>query len=300
MTRTATASTVLAYDAILNLPDELEYIWGSTWSVGKVLYVAGRYPVLALFLFNEVYTLGDWGFYPFVVFFVLNKRSELTCHSSIVVVNVRTWISWIPSFPLQITLSLRTLAIWGGDRKAAVVLGVAAATYNISVLVSYILLTIQLPNVQTIPERQGGLMKLGFGTLMFYDGVMFILILMKIVQGGRETRAKILTILFRDGVIYYAVILALNAANLMVATSSTAFDFTLVGPLVPTLLVAQSIGASHIILNLRKHAYASQALPSIQLSSIRYQERRTIMDEFRFSEPTAPDDIDLTEFERDQ
>ncbi|TDL17162.1 hypothetical protein BD410DRAFT_843861 [Rickenella mellea] len=187
------------------------------------------------------------------------------------------------------TLSLRTLAIWGRDWKAAVVLGVGAAIYNISVLASYILLTNQ-PRFLVVSVKLDALMKLGFISLMFYDGVMFTLILIRTVHEGRKTRAKILTILFRDGVIYYAVILALNAVNLNVATWTSASDVTLVGPLAPTLLAAQSIGASHIILNLRKYAYATHALPSIHLSSIRYQERRTILDEFTRTHPAVPDD----------
>ncbi|TDL17149.1 hypothetical protein BD410DRAFT_794621, partial [Rickenella mellea] len=186
------ATVILSYDAILNFPECLEYIWFSKWSVGKVLYVAGRYPVVAFFLLNEIYTLGNWGIFTF--------SSDM--------IYVRTWLLWIFSFPLQTTLSLRTLAIWGRDWKAAVVLGVGAAIYNISVLVSYILLSI-ISDVEFFPEKLGLLMKLGFVSLMFYDGVMFILILIRTIHEGRKTRAKLLAILFRDGMIYYAVIFAL-------------------------------------------------------------------------------------------
>ncbi|TDL14667.1 hypothetical protein BD410DRAFT_809549 [Rickenella mellea] len=165
------AAVVLAYDAILNLPDEREYIWFSKWSVGKALYVTGRYPVVALFLLNEIYSLGYWGTVeyahsqaywlglPVNVITVpvgndsesltsapscswqslLKVKSGLTGHSSIVMVFVRT------CFPLQVTLSLRTLAIWGRDWKAAVILGVGATIYNFSILASYILLAIRIP-----------------------------------------------------------------------------------------------------------------------------------------------------------
>ncbi|TDL17164.1 hypothetical protein BD410DRAFT_843863 [Rickenella mellea] len=307
-------------------PDQLEFIWFSKWSVGKVLYVAGRYPVVALFLLNEIYILG---YGSSITLFVA------TGHISNNMPYARTWLLWICSFPLQselqssschylqsndilqATLSLRALAIWGRDWKAAVVLGVGAAIYNISVLVSYILLTIPLPYVEFSPSKLGALMKLGFISLMFYDGVMFSLILIRTVNEGRKTRAKILAILFRDGMIYYAIILgitvsslpwsifdkpytALSAANLLMANSLAEFEVTLVGYLAPTVLAAQSIGASHIILNLRKYAYNNHILTSVQLSSIRYLERRTILDEFMFSQPTVPDDNELAVIERDQ
>ncbi|TDL17153.1 hypothetical protein BD410DRAFT_843850 [Rickenella mellea] len=247
------ATVVLAYDTILTIPDEvsyemgvvlcvnqrhekpdqLEYIWFSKWSVGKLLYIAGRYPVLAFFLLDEIYEVKYWG----------------------------------PN------------------------------AYNISILISYTFMTIGIPysDVPNGSEKlaEAILTKLGFASLMIYDGLMFILILIRTFHEGRKTRARILTILFRDGMIYYTVIFALSAVNLLKATSPDQFKGSLIGSLAPTLLAAQSIGASHIILNLRKYAYRSQMLTSVQLTSIRYSERRTILDEFMFSQATAPDDNEL-------
>ncbi|TDL19802.1 hypothetical protein BD410DRAFT_791684 [Rickenella mellea] len=130
----------------------------------------------------------------------------------------RTWSLWLCTLPLQVTLSLRTLAIWERDWRAAVVLAIGAATYNICVLVGDILLTkwyryIRNPLLEPLLDCYSGITglsatitKLGFASLMFYDGVMFILILIRTLQEVRKTRARLLVILLRDGMIYYAVL----------------------------------------------------------------------------------------------
>ncbi|TDL14674.1 hypothetical protein BD410DRAFT_845835 [Rickenella mellea] len=149
--------------------------------------------------------------------------------------------------------------------------GAMFTTYNICVLVSYILLSkwfryVPNPLLEPLLECYSGVTgftvtttKLGFSSLMVYDGVMFILILIKTVREGRKSRARILTILFRDGMIYYAVLFALSIADL-IATTLPRFEVTLVGSLAPALLAAQSIGASHIILNLRKYSFTDENL----------------------------------------
>ncbi|TDL13871.1 hypothetical protein BD410DRAFT_903195 [Rickenella mellea] len=206
----------------------------------------------------------------------------------------------------KITLAFRTLAIWERDWRATFILGIGAATYNISVLVCNILLEkwfryVPHPLLETLLDCYSEVTGptavvtiLGFASLMFYDSVMFILISTRTVHEGRKTRSRILTILFRDGVIYYAILFgivislllililtsdipyaALSVTNLLIATSLPQFEVTLVGSLAPELL---NCGAIY--------------RPG-QLSSIRYLERRTILDEFTFPPQTVSDDNEV-------
>ncbi|TDL14142.1 hypothetical protein BD410DRAFT_846303 [Rickenella mellea] len=204
-----------------------------------------------------------------------------------------------------IILALRTLAIWDRDWRATIILGIGAATFNISVLISASLLEKLewLPYVAQPVSRfetllhcyigvtgpPAAITKLGFASLMFYDSVVFILILIRTVHEGCKTRARILTILLRDGMIYYAVLFALSVGNLIIATSLPQFKIALIASLAPALIAAGSIGASHIILNLRKHSYARHTLGLGQLSTMQYAERHMILD-----------DTDVAVIERDQ
>lgn len=45
-----TETALLAYDTLLTLSDEIEYIWQKTYKLGKVLYLLARYPTLPLVL----------------------------------------------------------------------------------------------------------------------------------------------------------------------------------------------------------------------------------------------------------
>ncbi|TDL14665.1 hypothetical protein BD410DRAFT_809547 [Rickenella mellea] len=273
------AAVVLGYDALLTFPEYVLHL--------PLIYMYSEISAVS------VRRDGIWRFHS-------QRHGRWIVLYSTKYTFIETWGSrslWLCTFPLQITLSLRTLAIWDRDWRATVVLGVGAATYNISVLVGSVLLTkwfryVPNPLLELLLGCYGGftgltttITKSGFASLMFYDGVMFILILIKTV---------------REGMIYYAVLFALSLANLLMATSLPQFELTLVGSLAPALLVAQSIGASHIILNLRKYAHADETLTSGQLSGIRYSERRSIFDEFTFTRPTVLDDSELAVMESDR
>ncbi|KAJ3990794.1 hypothetical protein F5050DRAFT_1813453 [Lentinula boryana] len=40
---TNSGSTLLFYDYLLTLDDEIEFIWKKSWSIGKVLFIISRY-----------------------------------------------------------------------------------------------------------------------------------------------------------------------------------------------------------------------------------------------------------------
>ncbi|KAJ8517380.1 hypothetical protein ONZ45_g5411 [Pleurotus djamor] len=54
------SATLLIYDTLLTFPDEIRYVWGSTWSVGKCLYILSRYPILlnSIVQFHNMYIFG--------------------------------------------------------------------------------------------------------------------------------------------------------------------------------------------------------------------------------------------------
>ncbi|TDL24386.1 hypothetical protein BD410DRAFT_119482 [Rickenella mellea] len=201
------------------------------------------------------------------------------------------WGSWLIGVPIQVVLTLRTLAVWQRSHIVAGILVLVASIYFITMIVCSVILTKSnhyIPSplmgpLQLCYSSNDGvspnITKYAFGSLMLYDGVMFFLILVKAVLDDRRTRTKLLGILLRDGAIYYAALFALTIANILFATVVLQHRLVLALSLSTTLFVAQSIGASHIILSIRKYTHQRQVVRTLHISDIQFSDKRSVVDE---------------------
>ncbi|TDL15722.1 hypothetical protein BD410DRAFT_87069 [Rickenella mellea] len=189
---------------------------------------------------------------------------------------------------------LRTWAIWERSRKVAGILVFGASAYYITEVVCSVRLTKSYryrdniladtlrecysTAVAVSPSQMA--IKFSFGSLMLLDGMIFTLILTKVVLIGKGTRVKILKVLVRDGTIYDAVLFAISVANLTLVTVLPQQRIICVTSLANTTVVAQSIGASHIVLSLRKYA-SKRGVRSLlsPISGIRFAEGQSIVND---------------------
>ncbi|KAF4602534.1 hypothetical protein EYR40_005746 [Pleurotus pulmonarius] len=86
------SASLLTYDFLLTFADEIRYVWGSKWSVGKVLYLLARYPLL----FNLIIQL-----HHMYLFAVLAAEAILV---------LRVWALWQRSRWIAVTLAAMTVA----------------------------------------------------------------------------------------------------------------------------------------------------------------------------------------------
>ncbi|TDL19815.1 hypothetical protein BD410DRAFT_397856 [Rickenella mellea] len=275
------AMVVLMYDVILSFPDEVEYVWRAPSSLGKVLYFASRYPIPAMYVVWEMYIVGFGISLP-------NLRHYALCH------NLECVDLHIPPTSC---LGLRTIAIWERDRRVVTLVVIGTVAYNVTVLIGEILLTRSYhfkpqPILAPILGCYSGdfgisttLTKILYACLMAYEGTLFILILSKAIHGGRAGRGKLIVILLRDGAMYYAVIFAFSIANVVLTNFISLTRIMLAGSLAPALLAAQSIGACHIILNLRKYSFRRGRHGTSHLSDIHAPDKQTLVEEFSTTIP---------------
>ncbi|TDL21731.1 hypothetical protein BD410DRAFT_288673 [Rickenella mellea] len=120
------------------------------------------------------------------------------------------WASWVISIPVQAILYLRALAVWERNRNIAILLSFGATFYYIS-LITCSIIAMRQPNSNTMdgcysanPSVAITLTKYSLGSTMCYDGMIFFVILTKVLQ-ERGERLRLLDIVFRDGAIYCAV-----------------------------------------------------------------------------------------------
>ncbi|TDL18584.1 hypothetical protein BD410DRAFT_842754 [Rickenella mellea] len=221
------------------------------------------------------------------------------------------WAQWLYCIPFQLVLFLRVLAVWESDRKVAGILAIVASVYYSSMIAIGVILTKSFRRPEplealvteslqecftSLPGTFLRLARFAYGLCLLSDGVMFTLILVKAIITERRARARLLSYLLRDGSVYYTVLFALSIGSVSMAVILPAERVILALSFSTAIFVAQSIGASHILLYLRKYSTEEQIQT---VSGMQFADRRTIMDELSrqmvFDIPDGSDIDDRTD-----
>jgi len=258
---------ILVYDYFLTFPGETHLIWPTPWNASKVLFLLPRYfPFVDLALnFHDIRLRGV---------------SAETC---LAVYKARTWLLWFGLSLPEVILSLRTWAAWDRNRRLAIGLPIFFALIWLPTIpiVFIFLRGLEfavlggLPNFSgcvTVPHRNN--VRICWILLLTYDAGLCLLMLIRAIEWFKDGYgSKIALTVFRNGLLYYVVILAISLANV----------FLNVGwqqALVLSQRFLHSIIACRIILDIRGQARKDDF--SMASSFVVYNNRRT------------PDDHDCT------
>jgi len=240
---------LVAYDIVITIDDELEHVWRQRFSLASILYLANRYFVLIESMLQVVTALDPW-------------VSPATCKSLSLLVEV-----W--SIPIIVTLTegilvLRVAALYRNTRSVVIpLLLLLLFSFITSATLAGILSSDTIPVPSSLPSfvgcfygttqnRDNALFSATWMPGLIVEVVLIILILCKTVQHVRTSIATpVLTIILRDGCMYFAVVFALMLGNAIIYNLPT----NMVGEyqtilLQPELSIA-SVLCSRLFLNLR-------------------------------------------------
>ncbi|TDL27139.1 hypothetical protein BD410DRAFT_783333 [Rickenella mellea] len=194
------AVTVLVYDYFILLPDEIALIWPSRWSISKCLFIANRYlafvdPTMIIYLL------------------MFGERAGV-CVNTFRAIGVFTTIGIMVA---QWILLLRTYAVWGSKISKPFV----------CVFVCYVCIGVvdswashkYVNGVHStgVPGKgmtgctlffANRLAWVSFVGIMAIESALISLLVYKAVQHFRVARSSLMTILYRDGLLYFAFVLA--------------------------------------------------------------------------------------------
>jgi len=91
---------VLVYDYLITLGDEIEYVWGSKWNIGKILFLLIRYPA-----FLDILVVKG------------ANMSALPTEYCQALVYAEEWLFAVGIGMFTLMLALRTWVIWNRSRK---------------------------------------------------------------------------------------------------------------------------------------------------------------------------------------
>ncbi|KAL5520192.1 hypothetical protein ACEPAG_9405 [Sanghuangporus baumii] len=257
---------------LLRSCSELELVWKARWTAGNVLFILNRYPVFFISVFLFVYMFDYDSPYHLSVSIsncIRENLIDMFASGSCVVSNyVEAWSMLVFIIPVQVILILRTLALWGQNRKICVLLYSALLATDSTILVSITLVSKSLsfenrPIIKPILGCYGILNEVSTShtipswiALIVFDTVVFVLTLIRVdnIRRAKKDRSLLLNILFRDGIIFYVIMLASSVANLALYASLPLHRRGLIISLIPLLRTVMSVCTARLILNLRSVA----------------------------------------------
>jgi len=234
--------TLFAYDYLLMLPKEIEYVWHSRWTPGKVLFFIVRYlPFI------------DLPMWPFADAF-MGANLPIDCN----VASYYTIGTFLISCSLaDIVYGLRTWALWSRSKFLGIFLIVSLVGFMLSCVLLLVILqsgepAIRIPGLQGCfdPPSSSDDMWKAYLLTEGFQLVLFLCTLAKGVQYIRHHPEGLTAVLYRDAFLSFLAQLCVGYANVILlrATGEPNYSLNL------TYRSLTSNLPSRIIINIREAA----------------------------------------------
>ncbi|KAF9466691.1 hypothetical protein BDZ94DRAFT_129860 [Collybia nuda] len=247
-------STILAYDWLCTIDEEVAYVWSRPWSLGTFVFILNRYlPAVDTYMVMNLAWMAS---------------SPQFCYRHHVIM---MWFLASGMFLSELILILRTYAIWNGQRSILICL-ILVALVTLSTLLAVLIVGMDAltygpakgPNHGCNIIRTNDITLIYYLTILASETIIVILTVIKAIQ-NRGSRSSWVLQLSRDGLVFYVFMLGMTIANVVVTvtTSSPRYKNFLAFP----QRVLHSILCTRVILLiLRQRAtYSMDDYPSLSV-----------------------------------
>ncbi|XP_006460616.1 hypothetical protein AGABI2DRAFT_117555 [Agaricus bisporus var. bisporus H97] len=284
------AVTMLTYDHLITLGQEVEMIWMRPKSAASLLFFLNRYATLAqliilLVSFNDPSWKGQAYVLLYQLFDDLSSLESCFRCDNYVLFEGCSYVALVAIG--QLIMILRVVAIYGRSKKIFVFL-LLIWTGQIIISVVGLRTGFAVP----LPPGIVGCILTGNGTLfpslwiapLIFDSSIFLLTIYRtkesigqlfksIIKGGASDRA--VTILLRDGLAYYFLIFLANLMNCLVYFTAEP-DIKQVGASFSQLLTCTMI--SRLVLNLRSLSNAHSG-HTTRITALEFNNQHDLLDQ---------------------
>ncbi|KDR66170.1 hypothetical protein GALMADRAFT_259632 [Galerina marginata CBS 339.88] len=196
--------TLLVYDFLCMLDQEVAYVWTAPWTFGTALFFLNRYlPFIDTFLSLKL---------------KLSMNTPERCQQEFTVV---TWLIVAGIIISEVVLALRTYAIWQGRRLILIILCVSSAvTFIPAIVVTHI----ELKSLKYVPSELAGcrlstassIIIVAYISLALFETIMAVLTGIEAYRHLRHSQSRWVVQLYREGLIFYVYMLVISIANILV------------------------------------------------------------------------------------
>ncbi|EPQ50397.1 hypothetical protein GLOTRDRAFT_133950 [Gloeophyllum trabeum ATCC 11539] len=225
------SSTIVIYDHLITLDQEIDLIWKASWTPGKVLFLTNRYYVLASVIFNN-YVLFTTHLSDSDFSFNRSHMHSLSLHGNSCV----KWFRWqgttglLVSMIAEIILQLRLYALYHLNRRVLVLMCGAflVSAGTAAVIMGTVLARISahsglIPGLPfCIPVNVPSWFYTFWIPTLGFESLLCALALFRAFKDFRsrtslfQSGRHIVKILIRDSVIYYLIMFATYFTNLII------------------------------------------------------------------------------------
>ncbi|TDL21281.1 hypothetical protein BD410DRAFT_829236 [Rickenella mellea] len=234
------AISILVWDYFVLLPDEVSLIWPARRSVTKCLFFVNRY----LAFVDQ----------PMAIYVILFADDAKVCANAFQALG---YISTVGIQVAQWALVLRTYAVWGSKQSKPFY--VLFAIYLCTFVMAYWALHRYFSGVKSTGVPAPGMTGctllfenrdawISFVLIITVESTLFGLLAYKAVQYFRIGGSSLMTVMYHDGLLYFACILVTSITNLVVLIVAPA---ELSPFLIPLQRVLHSVQCSRILLGIR-------------------------------------------------
>ncbi|KAG2087470.1 hypothetical protein BD769DRAFT_473607 [Suillus cothurnatus] len=239
---TVGAMAAVIFDYCLTISQEVQLIWGKKWDAIRITFTLTRYATL----------MGT----AMTTYAAVTDRSKHT--SCVTFGNVSYGLHLISIIAAEGLLIFRTFAFWHQSKKLLVWLLVLAASSILGAVgVSKVVSSLFFVNPPSCTFRTGKAGAVQYIFLIIYELVLMILTLYKRFSFYKGARSRLVTALYRDGIIYMTCIIVASITNIFV-TLAIPPDYT--NTMDAPQLVIHGVLASRILFNLRQSRQSDAAI----------------------------------------
>ncbi|KLO09662.1 hypothetical protein SCHPADRAFT_943474 [Schizopora paradoxa] len=233
------AVILLLYDTIINIPDEINFIWKQRWSVGKVLYIFTRYSC----------------FFDAAVVLWYSFSASLSSESCRVLYEMSNWSMTVGVIMCQVVFIIRTYAILGKNNLLLAYLSAVEVTAVVASIIELnqsnrSVIFVASPSqaiVPCVPILGNNKLFICFSIVMIVELNILCLSLIKGFSQWKRESTPLVHTLYCDGVVYFAVLFSISLMNLIfvLKTFNTPYFYIVAEP----QRVFHSVLASRVIIN---------------------------------------------------
>ncbi|KAJ6590393.1 hypothetical protein DFH09DRAFT_1139266 [Mycena vulgaris] len=218
--------TILVYDWMCTLDQEVSYVWNSSWTTGKLLFIINRYLPFVVVSVSVSMPADQYTSVPLAE--CLTRYKLVSCARCII------------THHYMLILMLRTYAIWERRRGVLVFLIVLFLGTAIPAVVFW--------QIELNSTSESILFSAGCSIV---DATIAILTAIRAYRDLRWSRQPWIVQLYQDGMLFYVYLLAISLANILLPI------------LIP--LVLHSVLCTRVLLFLRRQLVRGNTQDSLSL-----------------------------------
>lgn len=239
------ALTLLVYDHILCMPEELQFVWGARWSIAKTLFLFNRYlvPISLVLVAHAFAGFGTEGLtdtYCKTAMSLFSILGLFSISAADVVVVLRVIVLWNRRSPVTFSMLFvlfATLAVSIISMAMAISQMHATTTFN------------RLLKICVVSQRPTSLAMVWGSSLVFDIFVLLLTVLNYLDRPRTAHGGASMSVLYRDGIGFFLILSCLRAFTFVMALVAP-LQFTHLGPFFAWPMVTLML--SRLIFNARK------------------------------------------------